>query len=380
MTNRKLIQTRHEGIYQRGKSYWWIVDVGRRGGKRQRATGTAHTLKEAMAARAQARVDASTDSYVPPSRVTLAEFVEKTWLPSLEASELKANTVSYYRSRMARVAAALGDYRMSELNTPAPFDRLWQQLAAQGLSKGSLVGTRTTARKAFDFARRKGLIARNPVLDSDIPKVERREKPGWWSSAELGAFLEATTGDRLAAMWATFATTGARRGEVLALRWEDLDGPRLAIRRNRVITDGNVYEGEPKSASGTRTIGLDPQTVKALQRHRVAQMEEKMANRSCFDDGGYLFCDEIGRPYDPPYISRLFATTVRRAGLRVLRLHDVRHSYLSSCVEQGMGIKRVSERAGHSRVETTLNLYVHTSAESDQDLADQMGKLLWGSG
>ncbi len=380
MTSRKMEKTRHAGVYRRGDSYYWVADVGHRGGKRKQETGTEPTLRKAIDARAKAQTQASEGTFVEPSRVTLADYVNRTWLPALEASELRPNTVAFYRNRMDHILPAIGDYRMSEL-TASSFDRLWQKLAEGGMSRSSLQGVKTTARKCFDHARRKGVVARNPVIDSDLPRVEGAKRTEWWTPAELGAWIRSTEGDRLHGLWALLGSTGMRRGEALAVRWSDLQGSKLSISRSRVDAHGEIREEEPKTKAGKRTIGLDGRTLEGLSRWEKIQKAERLAfGVTGFNPEGHMFTDEAGQPLDPARVSRLFRASVRGGALRPIRLHDVRHSYASSCIEAGMGVKAVSERLGHANPMVTLSLYVHTSAESDQEMAEQMGELLWGTG
>jgi integrase len=364
-------RTQHDGVFRRGDSYWWVCDLGRRGGKRRRETGTARTLREAKAARDAVRGEVVAKTYVAPSKVTLRAYVDQTWLPALEASELRPNTVHYYRNRIAHVLAELGDYRLGEL-TPGDFDTLWRKLAADGMGKPSIQGTRTTAKKLMDYAKRKKVITTNPVEGSDVPQAEPAKRTEWWSKDELGTWLRSTESDRLHALWAVLGSTGCRRGEALALRWSDLDldNAKVSITKARVLTYGVVREGEPKTDSGKRVIGIDARTVDALRRWRVTQ-------EAPF---GHVFTDTDGEPLHPTKVWRLFKASVSRAELRLIRLHDLRHSWASAAIEAGMGVKAVSERLGHSKVETTLDLYVHTGPEADQALADKMGELLWGTG
>jgi integrase len=272
---------------------------------------------------------------------------------------------------------------MTELSTHA-FDELWVQLEKQGMSRASLQGTKTTANKIFTHAKRKKIVSHNPVLESDLPEKEdpdrELEPDRWWSSDELGSWVRSTEEDRLHALWAVYASTGCRRGEALALRWTDLDGSRLRITKSLTATDDGPREGPPKTKSGSRELALDTRTLEALTRWRRAQAAEKLAYGPGYNDAGYLFTDPAGQPLDPRAVSRAFAATVRRTGLRPVRLHDVRHAWASAAIEKGMSVKGVSERLGHSRIEVTLNLYVHTGPEADQGIADQMGEVIWGSG
>ena len=338
----------------------------------------AKVIRRAVAERAEALGQIEAGTYTSRSDVRVREYAEVEWLPALESSDLRANTVSFYRYRLRKnIIPHIGGYRLAEV-TPTVLDNLYRELADEGVSQSTLRAARVTVRRLFDHARRKRVISRNPDLDADVPKVEGPRRTGWWTPDELAAFLRVTSDHRLAALWALLVTAGLRRGEALALRWEDLAGSRLTIRRNRVRVEGENFENGPKTAAGVRSIGLDAQTVELLRRHRKAQLAEKMAHRDIYDDRGYIFADEAGRPLDPQTFSRTFARLIRKVGLRPIRLHDVRHSAASAWIAKGMNVKAVSQRLGHSKVQTTLDLYVHVTEADDQQLAEQMAPVLWG--
>lgn len=378
MADRKLTRTRHDGVYRRGDSYYWVVDVGRVDGKRKQRTGTAPNLKQAKADRDQVVDELRGGTYVANTKLTLSEYVSEVWVPSLASGELAPNSVSYYRGRMAHVLPVLGSVRLSDLNA-ASFDRLWQQLASQGMSKASLQGTKIAAHKCLDHARRKGVVARNVVGDSDLPKVDAAERTEWWSASELGTWVRSTRDDRLHALWAVLASTGMRRGEALALRWSDIDESKVTITKSRTRTAAGPAEGQPKTQAGKRVIGLDARTQEALARWRKVQAAEKLAFGPGYNPEGHVFVDEAGRALNPDRVSRLFRVSARQAGLRPIKLHAVRHSYASAAIAAGMAPVTLSRRLGHSKIQVTIDLYCHVSLKSDQDFADAMGEVLWGA-
>lgn len=189
--------------------------------------------------------------------------------------------------------------------------------------------------------------------------------------------------DRLAALWTLYATTGMRRGEALALRWDDvdLDDASASVRRNRVVAQiegqgRTVYEEEtPKTDASVRTVTLDAMTVAALRAHRAEQAQERLAAGPVWSDEGRVFALEDGTGLDPDAVSQRFVDLCASAGLRRIRPHDVRHTMATRMIE---AVEVVSKRLGHARTSVTLDMYVHPSDEQQRAASDRFGDLLAG--
>jgi integrase len=254
-----------------------------RAGKRSFVTGTRRTEKLAQAALTESLQKHATGDQVEPSKVTVALFL-RDWL-ELVKPRIKAGTYrSYHDIVEHRLIPHLGDIRLADLR-PAQIARCYSELRTsgrrqvkrtdpgdgseatvnRGLSETSLEHTHRCLHAALEHAARSRLVARNVAGDVVKPKrthVEMRS----WTAEQLGEFLESTSDHRLHELFVVAATTAARRGELLGLKWADidLDGRRLSIRRSRTSVGYEVREGTPKSGRA-RTIGLEPETVTALR-------------------------------------------------------------------------------------------------------------------
>jgi integrase len=178
------------------------------------------------------------------------------------------------------------------------------------------------------------------------------------------------------------ATTGLRRAEIAGLRWSDLDleHGRLSVRRPRVEVEGAVYESEPKTAKGKRTIALDPVTVAALGSWRDRQAEERLVVGPGYRESGFVFTKLDGDPIHPRRFSDWFEQRTRAAQLPAIRLHDLRHSYASAALRAGVPAKVVSERLGHANISITLDTYTHVLPEQDAQAAVSVARLILGDG
>ena len=186
--------------------------------------------------------------------------------------------------------------------------------------------------------------------------------------------------DRLFAAWLLLVTTGMRRGEVLALRWADvdLDARRLAIRRTTVIVGYEPEQSDPKTKAGRRVVALDERTVSALRNHRDDQERERKAAGPLWHRTGLVFAREDGSAIHPQRFSKWFTRHARRAGLPPIRLHDVRHSYATAALSAGVPAKVVSSRLGHASVGITLDTYSHVLPSFDEQAATTVADHIFG--
>jgi integrase len=201
-----------------------------------------------------------------------------------------------------------------------------------------------------------------------------------WSGEQLGRFLESVRQERLYAMWLVLATSGARRGEVLGLRWTDvnLESGRVQIARSANMVDHKITFAAPKTEKSRRTISLDPTTIAALRSHKAGQAEERLAWGPAYSDQGLVFAQENGEPLNPEYVSKKFVKLGETAGLPRVRVHDLRHGWATMALAAGVHPKVVQERLGHSSIVLTLSVYSHTLPAMETAAAQQVASLIFG--
>ncbi len=175
------------------------------------------------------------------------------------------------------------------------------------LSPRSVAYVATILHRALRDAVRWNAMVRNPADAADPPRPTSKPEMTTWKAQELSQFLRGVAEDRLAGAWWLLATTGMRRGEVLGLRWQDvdLDAGRLSISRTLITTDvqrkgePGMAWGTPKTGKGRRQVALDPSTVSALRAHRKRQVRERLAAGSAYQDGDLVCCLKDGKPVHP---------------------------------------------------------------------------------
>lgn len=257
-----------------------------------------------------------------------------------------------------------------------------------GLSPRTVRHIHGIIHKALRDAGRLGYVPRNVADFADLPTRpapttdDEDQAPmelQVWSPEQLRAFLAGVADDRMAAAWRLAATTGMRRGELVGLRWTDVDleAGSLAVRVARVRAGNAVVTSKPKTRAGTRVVDLDAGTVAALRAWRKVQMEERLAVGPRYLDTGLVFTMPDGAPITPNRFSIWFRRHVARLGLPKIRLHDVRHSYITASLEAGVPVKVVAERVGHNAVSMTY-AYSHAIPGMGRAAAAQIAAIIDG--
>jgi integrase len=373
---------------QSGKetTLWYVVvDVGvtANGRRRQKWHGGFRTRREAEVARAKLVNELHTGSYVEPDRTTFGEWIRDSWLPMI-ASRIKPSTLQSYRSNLERhVLPRLGSRPIQQVNA-AMLNALYGELLAadnghRPLSPKTVHYIHTTIHKALADAVDAGVVMRNVAERAKPPRPAR---PGaheirCWDAAELARFLDHVRGTRLEAAWRLAAMTGMRRGEILGLRWRDvdLDAARISVRQAVVSVAYEVLESTPKSHQA-RVIDLDPETVAILRRHLTAQRAERAQWDGDYSDRDLVIAKENGEPIHPQSLSQAFERLAKKVGLRRIRFHDLRHTHATIAVQAGVPVKVISERLGHESPAFTLRQYAHVMPGMQAEAAAEVAQLI----
>jgi integrase len=337
------------------------------GGRRQVAQQGFATKREAQVALEDV-IAKLRDGAVPRrTQMTVGEFLDQ-WLEG-ERVNLRQSTWYSYEVVVQRIKPHLGRTKLQGL-TPAMVQHLYAVLLESGgnggrpLAPKTVRNTHVVLRRALADATRLELVHRNAAASAKPPKASRPDQQTW-TSDDLRDFMEATRDDRMYPVWVLLATTGMRRGEVVGLRWRDvdLDAGQIAISHS-ITTAGSatLVAGPPKTPRSRRNIYLDDATIRILRAHRTAQKAERLAAGPAWDgEMKLVFCDELGSTLHPDRVSVDFARWSATIDVPKIRLHDLRHTYATLALKAGMHPKLVSERLGHATVGITLDLYSHVT-------------------
>lgn len=355
-------------------------------GRRQTWHRGFATRKEAEKARTELLGRVDRGGFVAPGRQTLSEYLLEEWLPARRVA-LKPGTWENYRMQTNAyvVSHPIGSLPLAAVDGPTLNSYYADLLTAGrrngkgGLSNKSVRNIHGMLHKALADAVKWGRVLRNATDAADQPR-KRTVEMNVWTPEQLRHFVESTEADRLAAAWHLLVTTGMRRGELLGLRWSDIDleGRVLAIRQSRTAVNYTVHTDAPKTERGSRIVSLDPETVSSLRSHHRRQLEERMLVGEGWQDTGLVFVRPDGSPIHPQRLSQWFAQVVRRAGLPAIRLHDVRHSYSTALIRAGVPVKTVSQRIGHASPTITMTIYQHVLPGDDEQAALVGARAIFG--
>lgn len=342
-------------VFQRGRDGKWIGqwEEPSADGRRRRRTVTAATEAQA---RKRMRAAQGSPSRSRPRTESVAAFFER-WLTDVVAKTRRERTLLGYRAILAHAAGDLGEIDLGRL-TPHDVQSYVNRLDRQPRTVRHYAAC---LRTAFAYAVRRGLLDRNPAADLDLPKVARRSLVPL-TGAQLRDFLDATADDPLHPLYVTAAWTGMRQGELLGLRWEDVDLDRATIHVRHSLTRlpgrrGVRYDlTEPKTPKSRRIVPLLPVVLNELRALRKADLARTVRPKV---DQGLVFAAAEGSPLPNWWVTREFQAAVERAHLPKLRFHDLRHGAATMLIESGADLATVSAILGHSNIGTTVDLYGH---------------------
>ena len=345
-----------------GKRRVWYLTV--KGAKRD----AQRALREALAT-----VDRG--QHVDPGKLTVGAWLEK-WLAEAKHAVAPKTHERYAEIVTKHLVPALGAIALAKL-APVHVQAYYAEALAGGRRDGKGGLSAQTVRHhdrvlnvALKRARTLRLIATNPVEDVTRPKVERPELRVLHQD-ELARLLAAAASTRLHAPIALVVATGLRRGEVLALRWQDVDleAGKLRVVHSLEQTATGLRFKEPKTKRSRRTIALPSSAVELLRRHKAAQAGERLLLG--LGKADLLFTRTDGEPVNPRNFTKEFARLVKRAGLRAT-FHRLRHRHITALLEAGVHPKVAAERAGHSSITVTMDRYSHVLEGMQADAAQRI--------
>ncbi|MEX0781286.1 MAG: site-specific integrase [Dehalococcoidia bacterium] len=314
----------------------------------------------------------------PDGRTTVATFLRE-WLDGPAKARLKASSFrTYFANVEQHIIPEIGSHRLTKLR-PEHVDVLLARKQAAGLSPRSIQYMRAILRSALAWAEKRGRVARNVAALSDAPRVVRQEIHPL-TPEQARTLVAACQGHPLGALIVTALDTGIRQGEALGLRWSDVDFERHELRVAQALQriNGAPQFDEPKSATSRRTVALTTLTAGFLRELRTRQKAMRLKAGPEWQDTDLVFTSEIGAPLVGSTVTHQFQRLLVDSGLPRQRFHDLRHASASFLLAQGVGIKAVSERLGHSQITLTLSTYAHIADEIQKDAASRMDALLRG--
>jgi len=347
-------------------AYWFTTDPAT-GERKQHTRGGFRTQKLAQGHLNGILEKVETGAWKPDQKLTVGQLLTEHWLPAIRTEGHRPATVEQYESVVEHwIVPHIGAKVVSTL-TPSDAQGYVERIRTtktasgrKGLSARSAQLSVGILKAATAWALTAGLLGRDPLSGVKRPKVTRKPVSAW-STDEARRFLAATKDSRHAWAWALLLSRGLRRGELCGLRWDavDVEGGSIRITRTRILIDGKVADSIPKTLSGLRSVPIDSYLVALLKAHKARQAAEQLAAGEAYEDEGWLFADELGKPYYPSSLSVWFEEERAKAKLPKIPLHGTRHTAASLMLADRVPVRVVSEMLGHSDPNITLSVYAH---------------------
>jgi integrase len=380
----------NEGSIARRKDgrYMARITIGRNPdtGKLKRVSFYGKTRQEVAEQLARALSDLGRGTYVSPHKLTVGAWLD-TWLHEYKKPSVRPVTYDSYATTIRyHLRPSLGHIALKDLR-PDQVQRFYNDKRDAGLSPRTVRYLPTILHGALKQAFKNQLVTRNVSEATTLPGGRTRKmRP--LSLEEVHQFLTAVKDDRLFAAMFLELGTGVRRGELLGLRWQDLDLEAGVLHvRQTLVRVGNheaaaggrrtrlIFQ-EPKTEQSRRTIPIPEEIIEALRRHKARQAQERLLMGEAYEDHGLVFCQANGLPIDPRNFTRAFERLLQQAGIPRIRFHDGRHTFATLMLELGEAPKTVQTMLGHTKIDTTLDIYSHVSLDLERKASARLNAVL----
>lgn len=365
---------RGEGsIFQRADGRWSAYVSTGAGGRRYLYGRTRQEVGSKLLAALKAQVDGLP---LPGDRLTVGGFMPD-WVAG-QRHRLRPSTWSRYEEYLrVHVVPQLGQVPLAKLS-PQHLDRLYDNRVRAGLSTTTVLHIHRVMHRALEHAVRYGLVTRNVAKLVDAPRPAHHEM-AVLSVEQVHRLLDVAGGPPMEALIAVAVSTGMRKGELLGLRWRDIDLDRrvVSVKGTLQRVDGQLRIVPPKTRKSRRQVELSGFAVDALRRHRAGQVQQRLLVGPEWNELDLVFPNVYGRPQEGWHmVYSRFYRLLDTAGLPRIRFHDLRHTAASLMLGRGVHPKIVSEMLGHATIAITLDLYSHVTPTMQRQAADAMDELM----
>ena len=363
-------------IYQRPDGSWCaIINHGVINGKRRRTSVYGKTRKEVVAKLRKLQLDEHQGLVADGPKQTVAQYLD-SWLTQVVTVRNKPRTLRSYQDMVRlHLSPHLGRHSLDKLTT-SHVQVMLNKLPDAKLSPRSVQYAKGVLCRALNVAVKWGLLPRNVASHAEAPSGGSRAIAPL-TEAQAHKLLAAVKGHRLEALYRIALSLGLRRGEVVGLRWEDIDLDAATLRVSGALQriNGKLVRSTPKTAASAATLPLPEVLVRLLCQHQERQALEQ-ANTKDWQEHGYVFPSERGTPLEPRNLNRHFKSALKRADLpKTIRVHDLRHSCATLLIAQGVHPRVVMEILRHSQISVTMNTYAHVIPEQQRDATAKIAGL-----
>lgn len=316
-------------------------------------------------------------SIINSSPVPLSTWMEQ-WLElyCIDLAETSRN--GYKLAIQNQLNPYLGDIPLKLLRN-THIQQWINTLMKDGYAPKTIKNVYLNLRAAMNKAVELQMLPSNPCVGTKLPKIPKYE-PNIYEWDEINKLLECAKGTDMYFPLLLEVSTGLRRGELLAVTWDDIDFEtgNMHIHRNRVVANHKIFVKAPKSAAGVRDITLGEQLLEVLRSEYQRYQADKQEFGINFCDSRLLVRQKDGMPYHPQSWTKKWKRFQKTTGLNMNRFHDLRHSNTTALIENGVDLKTIQQRLGHSDISTTMNIYAHATKKSNREAANKMDAVIFG--
>ncbi|RXI49112.1 site-specific integrase [Clostridium tetani] len=319
-------------------------------------------------------------------KITLQQWF-KTWLFEFRINDLKPSSFERYEGiyRKYILNSPIGKMSLSELRAK-DIQKYYNSLSNKGISANVVNTINGFLYTCLESALKQNYIPQNYCKLIILPKIIKEDEFTVLTLEEQNIFLNAIQGHKYQAAFTLALGTGLRLGELLGLKWSDIDFNKntvsisRSIKRTTLINDegernSQVLEQLPKTKTSIREVPIPSNIIENLKQYREKQLLVKKENKDVYNDNDYIFSDKLGNPLDPKRIPRNFKSILKKTGLKDIKFHSLRHTYATRLFEADVPIKTVQALMGHSDITTTMNIYTHVMPEQKNKAVEKIDKL-----
>lgn len=313
------------------------------------------------------------------ANMSFGDFIDQ-WMKTIKENRREKTYAQYEVIVRKYIRPSFGNLRLRDLQ-PFQIEKYLTQKKTEGSGDRTCQMIYSVMHTALNSAVRKGLIGRNPLDAVEKPRVRNSRPKITLQPEQIQHFLISIDGERNAVLYLLAIVTGVREGEILGLKWSDVDWLKRHIKVQRQVYriphQGLIFS-TPKTQSGVRTIAVGEQTLMKLQEYRERQSLEKESAGDRWKENDLVFPTVIGTPIDPNNLLKDFKAMLQKAGLPPMRFHDLRHTNITLLLNDvGTPVKEAQQRAGHASPSTTINIYGgQATSKMDEMVAKNLDELV----
>jgi len=358
------------------ETWEFVFDYYVKGVRKQVRRRGFQTRKEANKAMIALQNEVLEEKFVCTDKTTVGAFVQN-WIDTVRKLEIDETTM--YNNKLYlknHIMPRIGKLRLQKLDHIV-CQEFVNEMHEKGYARNTIDRVVTMLKKALDKAVQYKLIRENYMRQVTLPRVVKKAKEIWTAKQAI-QFLKATEDKRFHCVYALALLTGMRQGEILGLRWRDIDFERRIISINQTLTHyGKTIKSGAKTAAGIRTIAMPNLLITILKKQyeKYDELKQKLGEKF-IDMDLVIFNLSNGKTVFPSNLTKIYTADVKRAGLPHITFHSMRHTHATMLIEQNVNVKLISERLGHSKIGVTLDTYSHVIPSMQQEVADKIDEIM----